>query len=329
MAEMRRFLLRFYTFLRPARFERELRREIAAHLRFLEADYASRGMTAVEARRAARLAFGGVEQMKEHSRDARGIAALSHLARDTRHAVRRLRRDWRFTFAAVLILALGIGANTAIFSVVNAVLIRPQSFKDTHELVNIYQNSGEARLPAGNSFPAYQDITAYTDVFEDVTTFTFSTVSYEVDELLQPGFVEYATSSYLSVLGLAPTAGRWFREDEDQPGGGAVAVLGHQTWSTRFGASPSIVGQTIRINGTPVTVVGIAPEGHNSGLWTGIVTDLWLSISTIPIVPKAQIFTPWACKYGVTASQESSPPFKELYSNATKSFNSIKANRNP
>jgi len=164
------------------------------------------------------------------------FAVLDHLSRDTRHAVRRLRRDWKFTVVAVMMLALGIGANTAIFSVVNAVLIRPQPFEDTHQLVNIYQN-GEARQPQGNSYPAYRDMTAYADVFAEVAAFTFSSVRYEADELLQPGFVEYATSTYLSVLGLAPTSGRWFREDEDYPGGEAVAVIGHQTWSTKFGSS--------------------------------------------------------------------------------------------
>jgi predicted permease len=287
MAGLRRFLLRCYTFLRPAAAEREMRREIAAHLRFLEEDYARLGMSTTEARRAARLAFGGVDQVKERSRDARGFAALSDLSRDTRHALRRLGHDWRFTAAAVLILALGIGANTAIFSVVNAVLIRPPSFQNTEQLVNIYQNTGESRLPSGNSYPAYLDMVGYTDVFADVAAFTFSPVSYEVDELLQSGFVEYATSSYLPVLGLAPAAGRWFRPDEDGPGGGAAAVIGYQTWTTRFGASPSLVGQTIRIDGTPVTVIGVAPEGHNSGLTTGIVTDFWLSISTLPLVPGA------------------------------------------
>lgn len=287
MAALRRFLLRCYTFLRPAAAEREMRREIAAHLRFLEEDYTRRGMSPAEARRAARLAFGGVDQVKERSRDARGFTALTDLSRDLRHALRRLGRDWRFTVAAVLILALGIGANTAIFSVVNAVLIRPTAFQDTEHLVNIYQNTGESRLPSGNSYPAYLDMAAYTDVFTDVAAFTFSPVSYEIDGLLESGFVEYATSSYLPVLGLAPVAGRWFRPDEDGPGGGAAAVIGYQTWTTRFGASPSLVGQTIRIDGTPVTVVGIAPEGHNSGLTTGVVTDFWLSISTLPLVPGA------------------------------------------
>ena len=184
----------------------------------------------------------------------------------------------------ILILALGIGANTAIFSVVNAVLMRPTTFQDAG-LVNIYQNTGESRLPAGNSYPAYRDMTAYSDAFADVAAFTFSTVSYRADELLLTGFVEYATSNYLSVLGLSPAVGRWFQRDEDVPGGGVVAVLGYQIWSTTFDASPSIIGQTILIDGTPVTVVGIAPEGHNSGLTPSIVTDFWLSMSTLPVVP--------------------------------------------
>jgi hypothetical protein len=189
---------------------------------------------------------------------------VDHLSRDTRHAVRWLARDWRFTLAAVLILALGIGANTAIFSVVNTALFRPQPVRDSHELVNIDQNNARDGQAGGTSYAAYLDMTAYDDVFAGVTAFSIPMpVRYEVGEILQSGVVEHATSSYLSVLGLEPALGRWFNEAEDRSGGGAVAVIGYDAWITRFGAAPSVIGQTIRIDGEPVTVVGVGPQGYH------------------------------------------------------------------
>ncbi len=128
MAGLRRFLLRVYTFLRPARAERELSREVAAHLRFLEEHYARRGMAADEARRAARRAFGRVDHVKERSRDVRSFVWLEDLRRDLRIGVRTLRRTPGFAASVILTLAVGIGANVAVFSAVHAVLIRPFAY---------------------------------------------------------------------------------------------------------------------------------------------------------------------------------------------------------
>ena len=129
-------------------------------------------MSPEAARLQALRAFGGVEQVKEVCRDVRGTAApasIDALLRDTRHAVRRLARDWRFTAAAVLILGLGIGANTAIFSLINATLFRQQSLADPDRLVDIYQNGSNAGGLDANSYPAYLDMAAYTDVFASTT----------------------------------------------------------------------------------------------------------------------------------------------------------------
>ena len=140
--------------------------------------------------------------------------------RDTRYAVRRLARDWRFTAAAVLILGLGIGANTAIFSLVNATLFRQQSFADPDRLVDIYQNGSNAGGIDGNSYPAYLDMAAYTDVFASTTTALVPIgVNYLDDSgALRPAVVEHTTATYLSVLGLRPSLGRWFDAAEDVPG---------------------------------------------------------------------------------------------------------------
>jgi predicted permease len=262
--------------------ESDLRDELQFHIqREIERRVAA-GMPADEARQQALRQFGGVEQLKEEARDARGTAFVDHLRRDTRHAVRRLIRDWRFTASAVLILGLGIGANTAIFSVVNATLFRESLFADQDRLVEIYQNLPDGG-PGINTYPAYLDMAEYTNVFAGITTASIPNgVSYRDRGAVRSGVAEYTTASYPSVIGLHPAVGRWFNAAEDRPGAPIVAVLGHQAWTTRFGADPSVVGRTIRLQGMPVTIVGVAPVGHRSTLNIGLVTDFWLPVSSAP-----------------------------------------------
>ena len=212
-----------------------------------------------------------------------GTGAFDALLRDTRHGIRRLVRDWRFTAAAVLILALGIGANTAIFSIVNAMLFRQQSFADPERLVDIYQNGSNPGSQDGNSYPAYLDMAAYTDVFESTTAaFVPHGVSYLDEDALRPAVAEHTTATYLSVLGLRPSLGRWFNAAEDTPGAAVVAVIGHQAWTRKFRADPSVIGRTIRIDGVPVTIVGVGPADHRSTINLGFITDFWLPISSLP-----------------------------------------------
>jgi len=206
---------------------------------------------------------------------------IQNLGRDSKHAIRRLSQDWQFTAAAVLILALGIGSNTAIFSVVNAILFRPHSFPDSERLVSIYQNAGDQRVPVGVSFPAFRDIAASSDVFSAITAVLPEDVQYQTREGLRKAFVEHATSSYLDVLGYRTWAGRWFSEAEDRSGAAPAAVIGYRTWETQFGSDRGILGQTIRISGNPVTVVGIGPRDLTSVTHPTLVTDFWLSMSAI------------------------------------------------
>jgi predicted permease len=203
------------------------------------------------------------------------------LWRDTRHAVLRLARDWPFALAAALILAVGIGANTAVFSVVNAGLFRPQSFAQTDRLVNIYQN-GEKRVPGGVSFPAYLDIAQQSDIFTAVAAgFAGVEARYQAPDRLRPAVVEFTTSSYLATLGLAPARGRWFNAQEDGSAAAPVAVIGYRTWRDRYGADPGILGRLVRINGSQVTIVGIAPEALHNSTTAAIFTEFWLPMSGI------------------------------------------------
>jgi putative ABC transport system permease protein len=210
------------------------------------------------------------------------IPSMETLARDVRYAVRTLARDWRLTTAAVLILGLGIGANTAIFSLVNAVLFHHGSLPEPDRLVDIFQRSANRGGQDANSYPAYLDMAAYTDVFAATMGTTVPHgATYLYDGNLRPAVVENSTSTYLSVLGLRPSAGRWFTPEEDVRGAPVVAVVGHDTWRKKFAADPSIIGRTIRIDGVPVTILGIGPAGHNGTLNTGIVTDFWLPIGSL------------------------------------------------
>jgi putative ABC transport system permease protein len=254
-------------------------------------------------------------QGKEVGRDARGQGAIDALLRDTRHAVRRLARDWRFTAAAVLILGLGIGANTAVFSLVNATLFRQQSFADPGRLVDIYQNASNPGGIDASSYPAYLDVAAYTDVFASTTAVLVPLgVNYLDQGALRPGVAEHTTATYLSVLGLRPSLGRWFVATEDTPGAAVVAVVGYEAWTRKFGADPSVIGRTIRIEGVPVTIVGVGPKAHRGTINIGLVTDFWLPISSLPALgapprtlerrpAEAAFFVKGRLRDGVTVAQ--------------------------
>jgi len=261
--------------------ESDLNEELQLHLeRDIERLQAS-GLSREDARLQALRVFGGVERIKEASRDARGTAALDALARDTRYGLRRLVRDWRFTTAAVLILGLAIGANTAIFSLVNAVLFRQQAFAPDR-LVNIYQNDRAGKPLVVASYAAYTEMAAYTDIFAATMAASIpNPARYQYEGGIRPSTVEYATSTYLDVLRLRPSLGRWFESEEVRPGAPIVAVLGHQAWTRTFHADPSVVGRVVKIEGVPVSIVGVGPANHRGTIDIGLVTDFWLPITAL------------------------------------------------
>jgi predicted permease len=263
--------------------EDDLAEELRLHIERQTEDWIGQGIEAGEARLRARRQFGNVESLKEESREARGTGAWDALVRDTRHGLRRLVRDWRFTTAAVLILGIAIGANTAIFSVVNAVLFRRHAFANPDRLVNIYQNDPSGRPMIVISYSAYMDMAEYTDIFSGTMAATIpNPTRYLHDGAVRSAVVEYATATYLQVLGLQPSLGRWFDPSEEQRGAPLVAVLGHQAWTRLFGADPSIVGRVIRMEGRPVTIVGIAPASLRGTLDIGLGTDFWLPVTAVP-----------------------------------------------
>ena len=238
--------------------ESDLSEELQLHLERETERLQATGLSREDARLQARRLFGGVEQIKEAGRDARGTGAWDALVRDTRHGLRRLVRDWRFTTAAVLILGIAIGANTAIFSVVNAVLFRDQAFADPDRLVNIYQNDRAGKPMVVIGYAAYMEMAEYTDIFAGTMAASIPNPQrYLNDGAVRDAVVEYATATYLNVLGLQPSLGRWFDATEERRGAPLVAVLGHQAWTRLFRADPSVVGRVIRMEGVPVTIVGV------------------------------------------------------------------------
>jgi predicted permease len=265
--------------------ESDLREELQLHLeREIERLQAS-GLPREDARLQALRLFGGVEQIKEDCRDARGTAALDALARDTRHGLRRLVRDWRFTTAAVLILGIAIGANTAIFSVVNAVLFREQAFANPDRLVNIYQNDRTGRPLVVTTYSAYQEIANHPNLFAATMAASIPNgVRYLHERAIRDAVIEYATATYLETLGLRPSLGRWFDGTEERPGAALVAVVGHQAWTRAFRADPSVVGRVIQIEGAPVTIVGVGPPNYRGTIDVGLGTDFWLPVTALPVL---------------------------------------------
>ena len=209
---------------------------------------------------------------------------------DLRYAARRLARSPGFAATALMILVLGIGVNSTAFSVVNALLFQAPPFEEPERVVLVLQDS-DGGTPSSTSYPAYVDMTRIDGVFEAVSAFTVDQAFLEQDDVLLPITVEYATSSYMSVVGLAPSLGIWFDALADDPTGPPLAVITHKMWTGRLGSDPAVLGSTLRIGGSAVTVVGVGPRAFNGGAGPASV-DMWLSISAMrPTGGRAQSLT--------------------------------------
>jgi predicted permease len=240
----------------------EFDQELASHLEMLADENVKRGMTPEEARRVARLQLGGEAGLRETNRELRGLPFFETLAQDVRYALRMLRKNPGFTAVAVLTLALGIGANTAIFSIVNAVLLRSLPYRDPDRLVRIFFNEpGVGLRDVSFSKPELDDLQTRAGVFEDVTPI------YEGSENLtgakQPERLEAVNGSfsYFSMLGVTPQIGRLFGPQDFAPGFAPLAVISDGLWRRAYGADPNVLGRTIRIDGDLTTIIGVLPRG--------------------------------------------------------------------
>jgi putative ABC transport system permease protein len=258
--------------------ERELGEEVRFHLEKLAEESRAKGMSAAKAHHAAMREFGGVEQMKEECRDARGVHLIETTLQDVRYGLRQLRRSPGFTIVAILTLALGIGANTAMFSAINAVMLRPLPFPQPNRIVQVlrqYKNG----ISSSVSVPVFDYWREHNPVFSAIAAFSFKPVGFNVATRGLPERVPgvRVTAEFFQVLGVSPVLGRNFLPQEDTPGGAHVVILSYNLWRTRFGANPNLIGQTISLDGQPYTVVGVMPRAFrwpvSSDFENGV--DLW------------------------------------------------------
>ncbi|HUQ79837.1 MAG TPA: ABC transporter permease [Gemmatimonadaceae bacterium] len=244
--------------------EREIDDELRFHLDMEAASRERGGSNADAARTDAARLFGGVERTKDDLRDARGGNGFENTVKDVRYAVRALRRNPGFTSVAILTLALGIGANTALFSVVNGVLLRPLPYSESDRLVSIRNVWGENRDPLAarrSISPAeYFDYRDRLTAFEAFGVYALASVSLTGDGEPERLSAAAMTASIFPTLRVTPALGRVFAESEDVPGVN-VAMLGHGLWQRRFAGSRDVIGRSILINGEATTVVGVMPEG--------------------------------------------------------------------
>lgn len=266
-----RLLQRLRSSFSHAQMDQELDAEMASHLEMAIAENLQRGMSAEEARRQALIRFGGLEQAKQQHREARGFQTIDILFQDLRYTFRTLRRDPVFTLVAVLILSLGIGANIAIFSVVNTILLQPLPFRDPHQLVWINSKLGQGGGLSSNTYStdAYKQLVAQQRSFSGVTGyFAFSTP----DNLRLTGRGEpqpitgiNVIGNFFQTLGVNPLLGRFFTADECREHGPPAVLLSYGFWKNHLGGNPAVVGQTISLSNQPVTVIGVLPETFDFG----------------------------------------------------------------
>ncbi|HLL77419.1 MAG TPA: ABC transporter permease [Pyrinomonadaceae bacterium] len=236
--------------------------ELRYHLeREIELNLAE-GASPEEARRAALRSFGGVEQAKERCREARGLKLAEDLWQDLRYAARSLRKRPGFTLVAVLTLALGIGANTAIFSVVNGVMLKPLDFPDSDRLIALSETSKEVPVMSV-AYPNYLDWRASQTVFEEMAARMPAGGALTGDGEPERVTGRWVTASFFPTLGVRPAAGRFFTEEEDRPGAERVMVISHSLWQRRFGGDERAVGRPVRYNGESWTVIGVLPAGFD------------------------------------------------------------------
>jgi predicted permease len=288
LRRVRALMLRMRNLFARRRLETDLAEELESHLWLHVDDNIRAGMTPEEARRQAILALGGIEQTKERYRDRRGFRPIDELARDLQYATRLLRKNLGLTTIAIVSLALGIGANAAIFSLSNQMLLRPLPVPDADRLVNLTApgpNPGwhESDLAGGGSvafsYPMFRDLERLQKVFTGIVAHKgfHANLSLKRKTLVGSGLA--VSGSYFPVLGVEPARGRLLGPGDDRATGEpAVAVLSHAYWQRSFGGSPKVLNDTLIVNGRRMAIVGITPRGFD-GTTLGRHPDVYVPIT--------------------------------------------------
>jgi putative ABC transport system permease protein len=260
MEWLRIFSVRLRGLFRKCLLDGDLDAELRAHLDMLTEENLRRGMSPVEARYAARREFGGFEQAKELYRERRGLTGIDNCLQDLRFAFRMLGKRPGFTIITVATLALGIGANTAIFTVVHSVLLQQLPFPKAERLAIVWSIYGnEGRAPA--SGPELVTIREQSRCFEDLGGIWAQSGALTGEGEPEQVKLGLVTANFLSILGTNPQLGRLFVPSEQGPGAPFVAILGDGLWRRRYGADPHMIGRAVRLNGQPTTIVGVMPPG--------------------------------------------------------------------
>ena len=296
LSRLRRTFAKLNSMFHNERAEEELAREVASHLTLLADDFERRGMSPEEATRAAKSAYGGVEQAKLAHRDERSVLWIQQTIQDLRYALRMLGRSPSFAAVAILTLALGIGANSAIFSVIDAVMLRAVPGEDSQHLVVFSWNSHhEPKLHGHSSYgdcdddnhtrdcafsvPFYETLRSHTATFSGVAAFAGPLeVGFSGNGHANIARGEYVSGDYFSTVGAKTIVGRPLSPADDAPSASPVIVLDHGYWQQAFGADPSAVGRTVRLNSVDVAIVGVTEQSFTS-LTPGKSQDFFMPLS--------------------------------------------------
>jgi len=287
LSYLNRLVARIVAWFRRAELDQDLDQELQTHLSFLVEENVRRGLSPEEARREARLRMGNVASLREAHRETRGLPLIDTLLQDLRYTFRILRRDKGFAFFAILIVALGIGASTIVFSVLNTLLLRPLPFKDAERLVWI---ANKKSVPEQTTQVAYiLDTRRANNSFTELAAY-FAYYNIGDRKLTGDGDPERLTGvpvsqNFFHVLGVEPQAGRFFNEDECRIDSPATVILTDSLWRKRFASNPDIIGKTLQLNGQPVRVVGVTPASFDftSVFAPGSRIDLF---SPFPLTPE-------------------------------------------
>jgi MacB-like periplasmic core domain len=261
--------------------DRDLDNEVRSYSDLLAQEKMREGISPQEARRTAILELGGIEQVKEQVREARAGAWLDSLLQDLRYAARMLRKNPAFTAIAVLTLALGIGANTAMFTLADSILLRPLPYRSPHQLVWITEESSNGDS-TGVSWPNFQDWKRLNAVFSGMAGYRDARMSLAGNGY--PSLIDgrYVTANYFELIGISPILGRVFQPDENVEGGPEVAILSYEFWQRQFGGSPTILGQTLRLDNHAFTVIGVMPRGFGAVTQTAFPSNkMCLSLTSL------------------------------------------------
>jgi putative ABC transport system permease protein len=273
-------LFRLRALFRRDAMDAEMDEELRAHFENHVEKLVASGLSREEALRRARIEFGGYEQLKEDCRDARGVSLIETLFQDLRYALRMLRNSPVFTAVAILTLALGVGANTAIFSVVDSVLLRPLPYQNPAGLVMVWENDSQHPNPHNTvSPPDFLDWQSRNSVFAEMSALFDQRVNFTGNGLPQEVVIQDVSANFFSVLGVRPILGPGFTGENGKPGHDDVVVLSYGFWKERLAGDPAIIGKAIILNGHPQIVVGVAPQDFTwfikDGSFTGAKPQMW------------------------------------------------------